>query len=377
MQLGFLMMKHPKYILLTLFLILAQKGIGQVSALEKDFFMEGSYQYGYLLSHKDYLAFFIHEPVQSFQVAFGKVVSGNKAWHQVFNYPSFGMGYYQGSLGNDQIYGHLHSLYFFVDRYYFDVNGRFNIGNRLDLGLAYATRFYDQYTNPYNLALGSRYNVYARLCFEASYWATSQVRILAGAGFSHTSNGSFRKPNAGMNYFTTSASVQYHFREMPKRPRQTFVDTDSAKNEFIVLTSIGRKNISRFDNKIFPLYSVNLAYNRKLYISRYVGLNLYLSYDPSIVEKIHLVKADSVVTGNDQLRVAINASYEIRMGNLSFVFQPGIYLKNKIDVANNICNRLGMRYYTNWGLVAALTLNAHWAAKADVVEWGIGYRFKN
>jgi hypothetical protein len=102
-----------------------------------------------------------------------------------------------------------------------------------------------------------------------------------------------------------------------------------------------------------------------------------LSYDPSIVDEIHLDYPDSVVTGNDQLRVAINASYEIRMGNLSFAFQPGFYLKNKIDVAKNICNRFGIRYYTNWGLVAAITLNAHWAAKADVVEWGIGYRFKN
>ena len=256
------MMKHPKYILLTFFLIFVQKGIGQVTALEKDFFMEGSYQYGYLLPHKDYLAFFVHEPVQSFQVAFGKVVSGDKAWHQLYNYPSFGLGYYQSSLGNNKIYGHLHSLYFFVDRYYFDVNSRFNIGNRFDFGLAYATRFYDQYTNPYNLALGSRFNVYARLCFEASYWATPKVRILAGAGFSHTSNGSFRKPNAGMNYLTASASLQYHFKKMSKRPRQPFIDADSSKNEFIVLTSIGRKDISRFDNKIFPVYAVNLAYNR-------------------------------------------------------------------------------------------------------------------
>jgi hypothetical protein len=370
-------MRIPRIIFFPVLLLLFQKGFAQAPEGSNDIFFESNYQFGRMLPHHEYLVKLVKDPVQSFQFSVGKTVSGDQLWHQVFNFPSFGVGYFQSSLSNNQVFGSFHAAYIFVDRYYLDVNNRFNFGNRFDVGLAYADHIYSSISNPENMAIGTHLNACGRFCLEASYRLTPHIKILAGVGLIHISNGSFKKPNSGLNLATASVSIQYHLNKEPHRVRKMIVDPDSTKNEFIIYTGYGMKNISIDNSQQFSIYSLNLAYNRKLFISRYVGLNLYLSYYPSIAEEVNYYFPEVNVKPIDKLRIAVNASYEMRLGNLSFAFQPGIYLKNKLKPDHNICNRLGLRYYSKCGLVTALTVNAYWTAKADVLEWGIGYRFKS
>jgi hypothetical protein len=359
-----------------IFLFSFQTGISQISELKNTIFIESNYQYGYIIPHHDYLAYFVNQPVQGFHINIGTKTTGNKQWQQTFNYPSIGLGYYYGSLGNEKIFGNLHALYLFFDRYYLNLSNRFNVGNRIEFGLGYADRIYDQRNNPYNMALSTHINVYIQFCLEASFYLTPQLQLISGLGGSHTSNGAFKVPNSGLNFITSIISLQYSFAKGIKYKTHPIISIDSSKNEFIVYGSYGLKDISRFDNKLFSVYSINMAYNRKLNSSKYIGFNIYTSFDRSIADELHLIFPYPTVSNADQIRIALNASYEIRMGKLSFVFQPGIYLRNKSYVTKNICNRLGIRYYSDSGLIANLALNAHWLANADVLEWGIGYRFK-
>ena len=77
------------------------------------------------------------------------------------------------------------------------------------------------------------------------------------------------------------------------------------------------------------------------------------------------------------IRISINLSYELKMGRISYVFQPGFYLKNAYVKTGMISNRIGLRYQINDRLLAAVTIKAHWISVADFIEWGIGYRWKN
>jgi hypothetical protein len=105
-----------------------------------------------------------------------------------------------------------------------------------------------------------------------------------------------------------------------------------------------------------------------------VGSSLNVYFDPTLKQKLEL-ENDST-SGNNMLRVSWNLSYELRMGRLSYVIQPGIYLKNPYPKSGKISNRIGLRYQISPKLVAGITIKAHWTAIADFIEWGIGYRWK-
>ena len=53
----------------------------------------------------------------------------------------------------------------------------------------------------------------------------------------------------------------------------------------------------------------------------------------------------------------------------------GVYIKDKYQPEDYFYHRVGMRYYFKNGLNAQVVLKSHWA-RADYVEWGLGYTFK-
>jgi hypothetical protein len=58
------------------------------------------------------------------------------------------------------------------------------------------------------------------------------------------------------------------------------------------------------------------------------------------------------------------------------VLGMGAYVKDRYQPDGPLYHRIGMRYQFSNGITANLVLKSHWA-KADYVEWGIGYTFKH
>ena len=50
-------------------------------------------------------------------------------------------------------------------------------------------------------------------------------------------------------------------------------------------------------------------------------------------------------------------------------------MKDRYDMDNELYHRVGMRYQFDNGLLLNMVLKTHWA-KADYVEYGIGYTLK-
>jgi hypothetical protein len=53
----------------------------------------------------------------------------------------------------------------------------------------------------------------------------------------------------------------------------------------------------------------------------------------------------------------------------------GYYIHDKFDADDELYHRLGMRYTFDNGLLLNFVLKTHWA-KADYIEFGVGYNFK-
>jgi hypothetical protein len=95
--------------------------------------------------------------------------------------------------------------------------------------------------------------------------------------------------------------------------------------------------------------------------------------DPSLKKEIEM-EGDTAKKG-DNIRIALNLSYELKMGRFSYVFQPGFYLRNSYKKPGTISNKISLRYQWNHHWLTGITIKAHWLAIADFIEWGVGYRF--
>jgi hypothetical protein len=366
-----------KYLYVFCLLISFLSGFSQVNKFKSQLHFEGNLHYGFVTPHHDYIAYFVNDHIRGFQLNVGINTDGSKQWHHSFNFPKVGMGYYNSGLGNREIYGNVNALFFYIDRAYLNVDNRFNFGNRICFGIGNVSKTFDLIDNPFNSAIGTHYNVFIQYSLEASYRISPRNIMKFGIGMSHTSNGSFYKPNAGINFITSYIGVQQSitdYRELINRARPE--NADSSKNQFYISGAFGRKAITRLEHKNFPVYAFTLEYSRKVSRSGWLGLALTGYLDESIQKGIALEYPEVITSTSDNQLIVMNLSYEIKMGKLSFMFQPGAYIKTNYKYTGAVCNKLALRYAFHKRAVAGVAIKSHWVAIADFVEWSIGYQFK-
>ncbi|MDP4208012.1 MAG: acyloxyacyl hydrolase [Bacteroidota bacterium] len=357
---------------LVFFLIFFSSNLYSQTSLKDRLYIEANYHYGFVMPHLDPIAYFINEHVNGYQVNVGILSTGKKKWQQDYNYPLFGLGFYHSGLGNTRIFGQVNALFCYVDRYFFRYNSRFNLGNRLEFGLGYINRKFDLQNNYFDIAIGSHLNTYLNYSLEGLIRIQPQLTMKIGVGMSHVSNGRFSEPNKGLNFLTTFAGFEYSFKEPLHYEGYSDIADDLPEHQFIVTLGGGEKQISRRLPDRYAALALSTEYSRKIFRNGYAGLSLNTYYDPSLIKEIEL--EGDTAKSSDCLRLSLNLSYEMKMGHISYLFQPGIYLKNAYSKIGNISNRIGIRYQIDRHWLAGVTIKAHWIAIADFIEWGVGYR---
>jgi hypothetical protein len=336
-------------------------------------YVEGNYHYGFILPTVKYIDYFINEHISGYQINIGLLSDGQKRWQQDYNYPRSGFGFFHSNLGNSELYGSQSALFFYIDRYYFRQNSRFNLGNRLEYGISYVNRIYDLDKNPLNTVLSSHLNVYLNYSIEALIRINSLLQLKLGLGISHISNGRFYEPNKGLNFLTTFAGLQYSLNDPNKYLTHNNLEReDTTKHKFVFTLSGAEKQLYRKMDNRYGVVALSSEYGYRIYRNGFLGLALNTYYDPSLTKEIEL--RGRATKSSDKLRISLNLSYEMQLGRFSYIFQPGIYLKDNYKEDGIISNRLGLRYALNQHWMTGITVKAHWVAIADFIEWGIGYK---
>lgn len=363
-------------ILIIIFFSTLINGQSQGISWKERIYFEGIPHYGYVIPHHDFIAYFIDEHIKGYEFTIGLHTPGNQKWQRTFNYPNVGIGFYHSGLGNQEVFGKINALYYYVERLYRNQDRRFNFGNKFSIGMAYVTKRHDIIEDNYNMAIGSNFNVYLHYSIEATYRLTEHVTAKIGAGLTHTSNGNYREPNKGLNLITGTASLQYNLYAYHPDKNKIWVDntTDQPVNQFIINGGFGRKQNSMLNNTIYTPIFLSMEYEHRVNESVWLGPAICVYRDNSINKDLELV-GDSAVDENTKIRISTHLSAEINMGKMSFVFQPGVYIKNSYTKIRIISNRLGCRYALTDHILGSVMIKAHWPAIADFVEWGICYRW--
>jgi hypothetical protein len=227
------------------------------------------------------------------------------------------------------------------------------------------------------MAFSKHLNMYVNYSLEHDFRLNNHIFVKTGLSATHISNGNFQKPNQGLNFLTLFTGIRYSLENYRNIQYCTpELTEDLKKKRFFITASYGIKSFSRLSNKIFSVFGLSGEYNFRLNKNSWIGFVLTNYIDTSIPDEIRFENPEYSVSNSDKFRTALNLSYEMEIGKMSILAQPGIYLINKFKETRIMSNRFGFRYNFYKKFYANFYIKAHWIAIADVTEWGLSYKIK-
>jgi hypothetical protein len=333
----------------------------------------------------------VYHGFQAVSLKYSIHTDGRKAWEQLYAYPVWGVGLYQGFLMNDHgELGNPSAAYLFMDLPLYRWE-KWSLNWEMGLGLSFNWKSHDPNENQYDYPISTSKTVFIDLGINAVVPLGKHVNLKAGLSTSHFSNGGFKVPNAGINVLGARAELQYLFKE---RPGFIYRDIPEYQREWewIALIAPSRRQLGyefvtpNSDTIVWTMNyrSLNFSSTLNRQISHKVkfGVGTDICYNEAY-------GADTIVVNStlskapfermDKILVGAYGSFELLLGKVSLIFQPGYYLYKKEVEERDIPSayqRIGIKYHIGNNLIAGISIRGIYFSKAEFIEWTMGYRIK-
>ncbi|ERJ59142.1 acyloxyacyl hydrolase [Sphingobacterium paucimobilis] len=304
-----------------------------------------------------------------------KINSKSDQYFKLYNNPIYGIGFYTSTFNND-IVGSPYAVYGFVQTPFGNIdNEKWSFDYRIGLGLSGNFKPYDEDTNPLNLAIATKNNVYIDFGIRSQYKLSSKFKAGVGLAFHHFSNGALKLPNKGVNLFPLTASITYQPNGWTYKKDTTSLEPYPKKILYHINVGAGLKQVAhdkerRYFKSTFSLYaSRHVSYKWRIG----GGMDLFYSdsgNDEEIAED-KTGKLSAKLSGGP-------AFYLVHVLNKDLVLNGnvGYYIHNQYfnGEIRRVFLRAGFRYYVYKNINAGISIKAH-MGKADFIESTLGYTF--
>ncbi len=315
---------------------------------------------------------------------FGWQSSDKDIWG-IHGYPTYGVGFYAGFIGDPEIFGNPNALYGFID---FPVSKPFRknvFSISPAVGLTYDLNAFNPETNPLNDAIGSRIAVYFNLNFGWSYKWTREMDITYGIDFTHFSNGRTFTPNYGLNMFGLNLGLRYHYNadqrkvdndmyptkllasryKRSEKPPNVKLEDNQSINLYLSAGTVQTEAGAGTDTR-YATYSIVLEYQHKFNSKHSISGGFDYLVDNSVVE--------TYPEGNGKTSMmAVHAGYDFMFWRFTIPLQIGVHITDNLDKGTSFV-RPAIRYDLNKWAYAQVGLKTKNGATADWVEFGVGFR---
>jgi hypothetical protein len=329
-------------------------------------------------------------PYNVFEFRFGIRGYGQESWHQIFRYPTYGIGIYQAFFipQNNQL-GNPGALYLFFNQPLLG-NEKIYFGYDLALGLSYNFLNYHPENNPEQLAIGTAQNIIFQIEAETGFRILERLDGAVGIGFTHFSNGRIRTPQRGVNLYHLSGKLRYHMGALYRKeglkegwpkvrpdPVRHVLPKFNPRWEFTVCPSVGITTPEGehlwVDRSLhYFMASLDLSsFYHYTYFGK-VGLGLDLFYDESMNEWAGTPQKSLPIS--EELYWGAHIGHEFMIQRFRVVSHFGITLKQR-EYKGKWFIRIGLRYTFTKNFYFRGLLKTPEGFKADCIEWGIGYSF--
>jgi hypothetical protein len=225
------------------------------------------------------MKYLVSKPAYGFDLIFFRRTAGNKNWHHIYRKPYVGAGLHYMNFGNPTLLGQAVSGYAFIDFY---VNRNKNSGfiYHWGEGIAYITKPFESETNNLNIAVGSHINVFIDLSFGYIWTLRNGIMLKPSLSFTHYSNGSFKKPNLGINII--NAKLAINLKTFPTKNNKSDVyapKKEERKYEFQTFFMAGLHQKDPPMSPVYEVYSLRGQSNYKFSNKHAVGLGIDIFND--------------------------------------------------------------------------------------------------
>lgn len=339
------------------------------SQQRSDVWLEGRLKGGFLLAHRSSMGHLAQQHAIASEFSYYYRPNSERLWCDAYGNPFFGFTLFAGTVGNADVLGSYYGGYGFMS-FPFVQQGFYTFGGKIGIGLGYGTKPYDAQDNIYNLAIGSHLNALICLGLESRFQFGDNMMSL-NFDMTHFSNGATKVPNLGINIPYVSLGYSRRIKEADAVPDDYVCAPYDPSFEFGVMGIGSMKQIYPIGGSNYGVYSLNLIGRRYFNVKR--GMEVSLDFiSKQSTKDFH---PEIPKTQLDLLQIGGFVGYIIPIDKLHVVIGMGGYIRDKYRPDGPFYHRLGLRYRLENGLNFNLTLKSHWA-KADYVEYGIGYTFK-
>jgi hypothetical protein len=329
----------------------------------------------------------LHDALESgywaINVRYGWQSSNPDGWQSMYLYPAYGIGWYNGFLGNPDLLGNPGAFFGFISFPLF-YHHRHHMLLEPAFGISYDFEPFDSENNWMNDAIGSRFNIYFNLIIAARYRLNRETDLIYGLDLTHFSNGRTFRPNAGLNMFGFNVGVRYNFNTwqnkvdnrlhpeviLPARPDLNgFKAAERIRKGMLNIYGAGGVVQNMEDRGTRHQYGtasglVELQYILNTKSAFTLGLDYFFdaSQQPSQYVPNHFP--------------AIHGGYDFRFWLMSIRLQAGTYLlASGRDRKGNFFLRPALRYDFSKHFFAQLGLKTLNGPRADWIETGLGTTF--
>lgn len=361
-----------KFSLIVLFFIaplpsLFSQNMDTCSQSDCKYTAEADAGYGFILPHHRYFYYLMENHPYTIDIHFTKKLSGNKEWHQLFRYPSFGYGFHFADLGNKEYLGKSFAGYGTIDIPIVQ-SKTFSFNYSISAGFSFLSKYFDIDDHYYSLPIGSNGNVFFRLTTGIRYKICDHTFLYNHIGITHYSNGAYAMPNSGINVVTASAGFSHAFGNSTSYKYDLPDHKKSNRFEFILSTGI--KEISPPTGEKFMISSLVINAKRQFWRKRSFGIGLDNFYDPSI--NVRLERDSTETDFFSACQTGLHISHDLCFGNTSITMQMGYYIRTIYKTNGMVYSRYGIQHILKNRYILSIALKTHFF-KADFIEWGMGY----
>lgn len=345
---------------------------GKAQLVKRPIIIEPKIHSGIILPFYDALTYLNKDDIYAFDISVSRPTYGEDFWEKLYRYPRSGVGFSYWNLGNNEVLGKAYALYGLINIPIFKRSEKFSINYQGSVGGAYLSKKFDVHNNHLNRAIGSHPNIYIRLGIDGRIKLSQHCELKIEAGATHFSNGKTKSPNYGINAGSVSLGLNYLYRKTNTTIQEPEIPGLGKRYMQSVIYSAG---IKVYDNLLGNRYFISsVAYNLEYLLShkRRIGLGADFFYDGSISEALANEEGIPDKDFTKLIRLGLHASYAIRYKQLVMGIQLGHYLYSKYTDLSLVYSRISLRYLLTNHLIASVGIKSH-MAKADNIEWGLGY----
>lgn len=362
-----------KWSFLIYVLILVPVMKGYAGEKYQHMFISAQFHSQYIWRHYEKMAKDIQNYTHAVEINMGWKTAGSSPWHSIYNYPSYGFGFFYGNLNNPDLFGIARSGFLFTE-FVFGQQRAIDHRMKVSLGLAHLSAYYDPVENPHNLNIGTPVNMHFNLNYSWFFSLNDHMLLAPGLSFTHFSNGALKKPNRGINLFDVNLSFRYKTEErnMNGLPDLILHDFSSdKKHRFFVNMSAGVMQCF-IDGPNYKVLTISMNHTIQTRPGGRWGLGLDTTYDDYSKERIDRDNDDPKFV--DYTRVGAFVSHDLLFDRLDILLNLGVYLYYGYKPDSKTYPRVGLRYEVDEHFNIQLALKAY-NFRANHIQWGFGFSF--